>query len=225
MGIYQIVRLHFLQFTLLPEALSLAFHGKGGADEDVPGDISHFQALMTALAATIGTGNIAGVATAVVLGGPGTIFWMWMTALVGIATKSTEGLLAIIYRVKDKKGNYAGGPMYHLEHELNMKWLDIPFAFLGMVASSGIGNSVQSNSVAQAMQSSFGIAPMTTVWVLLVITGLVILGAIKSIGRVSSVIVPFVAIGYLIGGFSILGTHLDLTKPIFQLILSDAFTS
>jgi alanine or glycine:cation symporter, AGCS family len=225
MGIYQIVRLHFLQFTLLPEALSLAFHGKGGADEDVPGDISHFQARMTALAATIGIGNIAGVATAVVLGGPGAIFWMWMTALVGMATKYAEGLLAIIYRVKDKKGNYAGGPMYYLEHELNMKWLDIPFAFLGMVASSGIGNSVQSNSVAQAMQSSFGIAPMTTVWVLLVITGLVILGAIKSIGRVSSVIVPFVAIGYLIGGFSILGTHLDLIKPIFQLILSDAFTS
>jgi AGCS family alanine or glycine:cation symporter len=120
MGIYQIVRLHFLQFTLLPEALSLAFHGKGGADEDVPGDISHFQALMTALAATIGTGNIAGVATAVVLGGPGAIFWMWMTALVGMATKSTEGLLAIFYSVKDKKGNYAGGPMYYLEHELNM---------------------------------------------------------------------------------------------------------
>jgi AGCS family alanine or glycine:cation symporter len=103
----------------------------------MPGDISHFQALMTALAATIGTGNIAGVATAVVLGGPGTIFWMWMTALVGIATKSTEGLLAIIYRVKDKKGNYAGGPMYYPEHELNMQWLDIPFAFLGKDGATG----------------------------------------------------------------------------------------
>lgn len=223
-GIYLTVRLHFLQFTLLPEALRLAFHGKGGADEDVPGDISHFQALMTALAATIGTGNIAGVATAVVLGGPGAVFWMWMTALVGMATKYAEGLLAIIYRVKDKKGNYAGGPMYYLEHGLNMKWLAMFFAFFGMVASFGIGNSVQSNSVAQAMQSSFGVAPMVTGWVLLVITGLVILGGIKSIGRMASVIVPFMAIGYLAGGFMILANHVDLIKPAFQLILSDAFT-
>ena len=179
-GIYLTVRLHFLQFTLLPEALRLALHGKGGADEDVPGDISHFQALMTALAATIGTGNIAGVATAVVLGGPGAVFWMWMSALVGMATKYAEGLLAIIYRVKDMKGNYAGGPMYYLEHGLNMKWLAMFFAFFGMVASFGIGNSVQSNSVAQAMQSSFGVAPIVTGWVLLVITGLVILGGLNN---------------------------------------------
>jgi AGCS family alanine or glycine:cation symporter len=223
-GIYLTVRLHFLQFTLLPEALMLAFHGKGGADEDVPGDISHFQALMTALAATIGTGNIAGVATDVVLGGPGAIFWMWMTALVGMATKYAEGMLAIIYRVKDKNGNYAGGPMYYLERGLKMKWLAMFFAFFGMVASFGIGNSVQSNSVAQAMQSSFGVAPMTTGWVLLLTTAPVILRGIKSIGRVSSVIVPFMAIGYLLGGFAILATHVDLIKPAFQLILSDAFT-
>ena len=223
-GIYLSIRLHFLQFTLLPEALSLAFHGKGGADEDEPGDISHFQALMTALAATIGTGNIAGVATAVVLGGPGAIFWMWMTALVGMATKYAEGLLAVIYRVKDHNGRYSGGPMYYLEHGLNMKWLAMAFAFFGMVASFGIGNSVQSNSVAQAMQSSFGVAPVTTGWVLLVITALVILGGIRSIGRVSSVIVPFMAIGYLAGGAVILATHLDLIEPAFKLILSDAFT-
>lgn len=223
-GIYLSIRLHFLQFTLLPEALSLAFHGKGGADEDEPGDISHFQALMTALAATIGTGNIAGVATAVVLGGPGAIFWMWMTALVGMATKYAEGLLAVIYRVKDHNGRYSGGPMYYLEHGLNMKWLAMAFAFFGMVASFGIGNSVQSNSVAQAMQSSFGVAPVTTGWILLVITALVILGGIRSIGRVSSVIVPFMALGYLAGGAVILATHIDLIEPAFKLILSDAFT-
>lgn len=221
-GLYLTIRLRFLQFTLLPEALRLAFTGRG--DGEHPGDISHFQALMTALAATIGTGNIAGVATAVVLGGPGAIFWMWMTALVGMATKYAEGLLAILFRVRDDKGRYAGGPMYYIERGLKMKRLAMLFACFGMVASFGIGNSVQSNSVAQAMQASFGTPPLVTGVVLLIVTALVILGGIRSIGRAASIIVPFMAVSYLLGGFAILVTHAELIKPASASILADAFT-
>ena len=146
-GAYLTVRLGFLQFSLLPYALKMAFSRK--QDQSSPGDISQFQALMTALAGTIGTGNIAGVATAVVMGGPGAIFWMWMTALVGMATKYAEGLLAVKYRVRDELGNMSGGPMYYIEKGLNMKWLAMLFAFFGMIASLGTGSSVQSNSVAE----------------------------------------------------------------------------
>ena len=227
-GIWLTIRLIGLPFTMLPYALKLAFlpHGKKKDGTDHDGDISQFGALMTALSATIGTGNIAGVATAVVLGGPGAVFWMWMTAIFGMATKYGEGVLAVKYRVCNERGQMSGGPMYYIERGLGSKWkwLAIAFAFFGTVASFGIGNSVQSNSVAQAVQTSFGIAPMYTGIVLTVLTGIVILGGIRSIARAASIIVPFMAVLYVLGGLAIIFMHMDLVGPAFGLIMSDAFT-
>ncbi len=221
-GAYLTVRLGFLQFSLLPYALRMAFSRK--QDQSSPGDISQFQALMTALAGTIGTGNIAGVATAVVMGGPGAIFWMWMTALVGMATKYAEGLLAVKYRVRDELGNMSGGPMYYIEKGLNMKWLAMLFAFFGMIASLGTGSSVQSNSVAESIQSSFGIPGWLTGVVLTAMTALVLIGGIRSIGKVASVIVPFMAVFYVLGGLGIILTHYQQVLPALGLIFQDAFT-
>jgi AGCS family alanine or glycine:cation symporter len=221
-GLYLTLRLGWVQFSMLPYALKLAFSRK--QDDRAPGDISQFQALMTALAATIGTGNIAGVATAVVLGGPGAIFWMWMTALVGMATKYAEGLLAIKYRFKDEQGVMQGGPMYYIERGLGMKWLAMSFAFFGMIAALGTGCSVQSNSVAHAMQSSFGIPTWATGVLLTAVTALVILGGIKSIARAASIIVPVMASFYVLGGLVIILLNLDKLIPALTLILTDAFT-
>ena len=221
-GLYLTIRLGGVQFQMLPSALKLAFSRK--QDQNSVGDISQFQSLMTALAATIGTGNIAGVATAVVLGGPGAIFWMWMTALVGMATKYAEGLLAILYRVKDENGQMSGGPMYYIERGLKMKWLAMAFALFGMIAALGTGCSVQSNSVAHAIQSTFGVPGWITGLILTAITALVMLGGIKSIARVASVIVPGMALLYIAGGLVIILTNLELLIPALKLIITDAFT-
>ncbi len=228
-GVYLSLRLFFLQFTMLPFALKQAFmphkkHGKKSDGSDHEGDVSQFGALMTALSATIGTGNIAGVATAVVLGGPGAVFWMWITAIFGMATKYAEAILAVKYRVKNERGEMSGGPMYYLEHGCKMKWLAIAFALFGSIAAFGIGSSVQSNSVALSVQSSLGIEPWITGVVLTVFTGLVILGGIKSIARASSVIVPVMAIVYVLGGLVIIFTNLDKLWPAVSLIFNDAFT-
>ena len=228
-GVYLSLRLFFLQFTMLPFALKQAFmphkkHGKKSDGSDHEGDVSQFGALMTALSATIGTGNIAGVATAVVLGGPGAVFWMWITAIFGMATKYAEAILAVKYRVKNERGEMSGGPMYYLEHGCKMKWLAIAFALFGSIAAFGIGSSVQSNSVALSVQSSLGIEPWITGVVLTVFTGLVILGGIKSIARASSVIVPVMAIVYVLGGLVIIFTNLDKLWPTVSLIFNDAFT-
>ena len=221
-GLYLTIRLGGVQFQMLPSALKLAFSRK--QDQSSVGDISQFQSLMTALAATIGTGNIAGVATAVVLGGPGAIFWMWMTALVGMATKYAEGLLAILYRVKDENGQMSGGPMYYIERGLKMKWLAMAFALFGMIAALGTGCSVQSNSVAHAIQSTFGVPGWITGLILTAITALVMLGGIKSIARVASIIVPGMALLYIAGGLVIILTNLELLIPALKLIITDAFT-
>lgn len=225
-GIFLTLRLGFMQITMLPYALKLAL-GRN-QDNKSAGDISHFQALMTALAATIGTGNIAGVATAYVLGGPGAIFWMWLTAIFGMATKYGEAILAVKYRVVDDNGNMAGGPMYYISRGIKWPWLGKPmgwaFAFFGAVAAFGIGNMVQTNSVADVMQSTFGVNPYITGVVLAVFTALVILGGIKSIGRVTSFVVPFMAIFYVFGGLVIMLLHIDLIPAAFALIFTDAFT-
>ncbi|MDO5680620.1 MAG: sodium:alanine symporter family protein [Pelistega sp.] len=228
-GVYLSLRLFFLQFTMLPFALKQAFlphkkHGKKSDGSDHEGDVSQFGALMTALSATIGTGNIAGVATAVVLGGPGAVFWMWITAIFGMATKYAEAILAVKYRVKNERGEMSGGPMYYLEHGCKMKWLAIAFALFGSIAAFGIGSSVQSNSVALSVQSSLGIDPWITGVVLTVFTGLVILGGIKSIARASSVIVPVMAIVYVLGGLVIIFTNMDKLWPAISLIFNDAFS-
>lgn len=221
-GLLLTLRLGFYQFSSLPYALKLAFSKK--QDYKSEGDITHFQSLMTALAATIGTGNIAGVATAVVLGGPGAVFWMWVTALVGMATKYAEAILAVKYRTVDGRGEMAGGPMYYIEKGLGWKWLAVLFAFFGSIAAFGIGSSVQSNSVAAAVESSMGINPWITGIILTIFTALVILGGIKSIGRVTSYFVPIMAVFYVVGGLVIILINVSALPSALGLIFTDAFT-
>ena len=222
-GVFLTFRLLFWQFRMLPLAFKQVFCKHDKAQKE-PGDISHFASLMTALSATIGTGNIAGVATACVLGGPGAVFWMWMTALFGMATKYGEGVLAVKYRIKNEKGQMSGGPMYYIERGLKWKWLAIIFAFFGTVASFGIGSSVQSNTVALAVENSLGIETWITGVVITVFSALVILGGISSISKASSVIVPIMAILYVTGGLIIILNNLHLVVPAFELIFRDAFT-
>ena len=227
-GVFLTIVLRGLQFSMLGYALKQAFrpHPKKEDGSDHEGDVSHFGALMTALSATIGTGNIAGVATAVVMGGPGAVFWMWMTAVFGMATKYGEGVLAVKYRKVNERGEMSGGPMYYIEYGLGAKWKWLAFAFalFGTIASFGIGSSVQSNSVAQSIQSSFGIEPWISGVALTAFTAIVILGGIKSIAKVSSVIVPFMALFYVIGGLVIITMNTHLLLPALNLIFSDAFT-
>ncbi|MDG5787418.1 sodium:alanine symporter family protein [Evansella sp. AB-P1] len=222
-GIFLTVRLAFLQFRTLPYALKLAFSRKA-QDKKSPGDISHFQALTTALAATIGTGNIAGVATAVVLGGPGAVFWMWISALFGMATKYAEAILAVKYRVQNKKGEFSGGPMYYIEKGLKLKWLAVLFAIFGAIAAFGIGNVVQSNEVSSALNNAFSIPPFVTGLVLTILAGLVIIGGIKSIGKVTAYVVPFMALFYVLAGLTIIIMNFDLVPAAVTTIFSEAFS-
>ena len=219
-GIFLTFRLLFWQFRMLP----LAFKQVFGKHPDHSGDISQFASLMTALSATIGTGNIAGVATACVLGGPGAVFWMWITALFGMATKYGEGVLAVKYRVKNEKGEMSGGPMYYIERGLKWKWLALIFALFGTLASFGIGSSVQSNTVALAVQNSLGIETWMTGIVITAFSALVILGGIQTISRASSVIVPVMALGYVAGGVTIIINNLELVAPALKMIFTYAFT-
>lgn len=222
-GLYLTLRLGFLQFRTLPYALKLAF-SPARQDKKSKGDISHYQALTTAMAATIGTGNIVGVATAVVLGGPGAVLWMWVTALLGMATKYSEAILAVKYRQVNSKGEISGGPMYYLEKGLKAKWLGILFAIFGSCAAFGIGNMVQSNSVSKAMSDSFNVPTWVTGILLTVLVGLVILGGIKSIGRVTSFFVPIMAAFYVLGGLIIMILNFDLVPQAVGIIFNDAFT-
>ncbi|RLQ82423.1 sodium:alanine symporter family protein [Planomicrobium sp. Y74] len=221
-GIYLTVRLGVLQLRLLPYALKLTF--SKNVDKDSKGDISHFQALSTAMAATVGTGNIVGVATAVVLGGPGAIFWMWLSAFFGMATKYGEAVLAVKYRITDSKGQMAGGPMYYLEHGLKQKWLAVLFAIFGAIAAFGIGNMTQSNSVASIVDETFGLAPWATGLILTAFAGLVILGGIKTIGKVTAFFVPFMVLFYVIAGLVIMVMNFDLIPAAIGTIFSAAFT-
>ena len=220
-GIFLTFRLLFWQFRMLPLAFKQVF---GKHPDKHSGDISQFSSLMTALSATIGTGNIAGVATACVLGGPGAVFWMWMTALFGMATKYGEGVLAVKYRIKNEKGEMSGGPMYYIERGLKWKWLALIFAFFGAVASFGIGSSVQSNTVALAVENGFGLETWITGIIITVFSALVILGGIKSIAKASSVIVPIMAVGYMAGGLVIILNNLELVVPALKMIVTYAFT-
>ncbi|MFZ5943432.1 MAG: alanine/glycine:cation symporter family protein [Bacillota bacterium] len=221
-GLFLTIRLGFVTFKYLPYALKLSF--SKNQDSTSEGDITHFQALMTALAATIGTGNIAGVATAVALGGPGAVFWMWLTALVGMATKYAEAILAVKYRVKDEKGEMAGGPMYFIEKGLNMKWLGVLFAFFGAAAGFGIGNMVQSNSVADALNSTFGLNHWISGVLLAALTALVVLGGIKSIAKVTGTLVPIMAVFYVLGGLFIILLNVSQLPAAFALIFKAAFS-
>lgn len=193
-------------------------------EEKSEGDVSHFGSLATALAATIGTGNIVGVATAVASGGPGAVLWMWLTGVFGIATKYGEAVLAVKYRVKLPNGQMAGGPMYALEHGLKCKWLGVVFAILTAIASFGIGNMTQANSIASLMKSSFAIETHVTGILLAVLTAAVILGGLRWIAKVCTFFVPIMALVYIAGCLVLLFQHFDRLPGTFQLILTSAFT-
>lgn len=188
------------------------------------GDVSHFGALTTALAATVGTGNIVGVATAVGLGGPGAVFWLWITGVFGIATKYSEALLSVKFRIKNSIGQMAGGPMYVLERGLGMKWLGILFALFTAIAGFGIGVSTQANSIASLVKATFNISPWITGTVIAVLTAIVIIGGIKSIARVCEALVPFMAIVYILGCLIILGMNYTALPGAIATILKSAFT-
>jgi AGCS family alanine or glycine:cation symporter len=222
-GIYLTFLLKGLQFRTLLHSLWLALI-KRKDEGDNPGDISHFQALMTALAATVGTGNIAGVATAIAIGGPGALFWMWITGLFGMATKYAEAVLAVKYREQDEKGEMSGGPMYYISKGLKMKWLGVLFAVFASIAAFGIGNMVQSNSVADAVRHSFDIPVYMTGIILAAATGLVILGGIKSIGRVTQVLVPVMVCFYMLAALLVVFIHIEHVPSVIVLVLTEAFT-
>lgn len=221
-GIFLTFRLTFIQLRLLPYSLKQVF--SRNHDKKADGDISQFQALMTAMAATVGVGNIVGVASAVATGGPGAIFWMWIAGLFGMATKYGEAVLAVKYRVKDANGQMAGGPMYYLEHGLKQKWLGVLFAIFGAFAAFGIGNGTQSKAVADAMNNAFNVPFWVTGIALVIFGALVILGGIKSIGKVTAFFVPIMALFYFIAGAIIIILNFDLVPAAFGLIFSDAFS-
>jgi len=217
-GLYLTVMLKGLQFRALGHALKLVFHKEDKAD----GDISHFAALTTALAATVGIGNIVGVATAISLGGPGAVFWMWVTGLVGMATKYAEAMLAVKYREEGENG-MRGGPMYYISKGVGLPWLGSLFAIFTVGAAFGIGNMTQANSAAAAVQQVFGIETSTTGFVLMVLTGLVLIGGIRSIGRFTSMLVPFMIVAYLGAALIVIGINIDEVPAAFHLIFWHAF--
>ncbi|NSY37752.1 sodium:alanine symporter family protein [Leisingera sp. ANG59] len=222
-GFFLQVGLKFMPIRKLGMGFGLMFKGREGTGE---GQITPFNALMTALSATIGTGNIAGVATAVFLGGPGALFWMWMTALVGMATKYSEAVCAVKFRERDEEGNYVGGPMYYIKNGLGAKWawLGVAFAVFGSIAAFGIGNGVQANGVAQVLETNFGFNPSITGIVLMVLTGAVILGGITRIGAVAGKLVPFMAVSYIVAGLIVLIINADAIGDAFAMVFTYAFT-
>ena len=221
-GIYLTIILKGIQFRELWNALYLAFVKR--KEEGSEGEISHFQALMTALAGTVGTGNIAGVAGAISVGGPGALFWMWMTGLFGMASKYAEALLAVKYREKDAKGEFIGGPMFYLEKGVKSKILAVLFAVFTVLASFGIGCAVQSAEISNVVNVSFNINKNIAGIILAVLTAAVILGGIKNIGRVASAIVPTMILVYVLGSLVIIFMNYNLILPSFGLIFKYAFT-
>ncbi|MGF1757161.1 sodium:alanine symporter family protein [Photobacterium sagamiensis] len=226
-GVFLTVGLKLMPIVKLGTGFKLLWSGRIPEKEKiVKGEISPFNALMTSLSATIGTGNIAGVATAIFLGGPGALFWMWCTALVGMATKYAEAVCAVQYRETDEEGNHVGGPMYYIKNGLSRKWawLGTAFAIFGSIAGFGIGNTVQSNSVAAAVSSSFGIPPMVSGLVMMILVGLVLMGGIKRIADVAGKLVPLMAAFYIASGLLVLGMNFSEIPAAFSLIISSAFT-
>ena len=193
-------------------------------DADAEGEVSQFGALTTALASTIGTGNIIGVGTAIALGGPGAVLWCWLTGVFGIATKYSESLIAVKYRVKTKDGRMQGGAMYALERGLNMRWLGLIFAFFGGFASFGIGCATQVNAIATVCNENLNIPPAVIGVAVAVLTALVIFGGIRSIANVCEKLVPFMAVFYVLGCLIILGLNYDFIIPAVKTICRQAFT-
>ena len=225
-GIYLTIRLGLLQVLRLPKAFKLIF-----AEDKGEGDISSFAALATALAATVGTGNIVGVATAIKTGGPGALFWMWIAAFFGMATKYSEGLLAIKFRTLDDQGNVSGGPMYYITHGFSGKWQTIAkplayfFAFAGvLVAWLGIGTFSQVNSITASLQNSFDWSPKIVSILLALITAAIIFGGIQSISKVSEKVVPFMAGLYILAALVVIFTNFNQLLPVLETVFQSAFT-
>ena len=221
-GLYLTYVLKGIQFRYLVYALKVALGREHHSNE--AGDITHFQSLMTALAATIGIGNIAGVSTAIAVGGLGALFWMWVTALIGMATRYAEAALAVKYRTTDHRGEMCGGPMYFIEYGLGWKWLSAAFALFGAVAAFGGGNMIQANSVADVMQELFAIDPIWTGIILAVLTGVTIIGGIRSIGKVAGFLVPLMATFYIAAAAWVLILYYDRIPDVFATIITTAFT-
>lgn len=213
------IRLKFPQRHIF-KAIKLSFQ----KDNDAAGEVSQFGALMTALAATIGTGNIVGVGTAIALGGPGAVFWCWLTGVFGMATKYGEGLLAVKYRVKGKDGRMLGGPMYALERGLGMKWLAVLFAVFTAVASFGIGSTVQANAISTMSQNVFGIQPVVIGGIITILASAVIIGGVRSISKVCQTLVPVMAVLYVLGCLAILVINAEFVWPALKLIVRSAFS-
>jgi len=219
-GFWLTIRLRGVQFRTLFYALRLTF----SKEREGEGDISHFGSLMTAMAATVGIGNIAGVSSAVALGGPGAIFWMWVTGLVGMATKYSEGFLAVKFRRINEKGEISGGPMYYLEEGLKKKWLGMCFAAFGACAAFGIGNMVQANTTAVAVNESTGFNSVTIGMLLAILTGLVVIGGIKRIADVASYLVPFMVAIYFVGALIVIFSQIDQLGAGLTMVFDHAFT-
>ncbi len=224
-GAYLMIGLRFMPLFRLRMAFRIMWRGRHHSDED-EGELSPFNALMTSMAATVGTGNIVGVATAILTGGPGAIFWMWCTALVGMATKFCEATLAVKYREVTPDGSYVGGPMYYIRKGLGEKWkgLATAFAIFGAVASFGIGNMTQSNAIAKNISGTFGLPDGVTAAILFVLVGVVLLGGVKRIGLVAGKLVPFMALFYVGLGLVIIALHWQRIPEVFSLIFTHAFT-
>ncbi|AHI32614.1 alanine or glycine:cation symporter, AGCS family [Marinobacter salarius] len=223
-GLFLSIGLKLMPVLKLRAGFQLMWKGRTGAESE--GEIPPFQALMTALSATVGTGNIAGVATAVFLGGPGALFWMWLTALVGMATKYSEAVLAVRFREVDERGAYTGGPMYYIRNGLGKKWawLGVLFAIFAAVAAFGIGNTVQANSVADVLETNFNLPHWVTGLVLMVLVGLVLIGGIKRIGQVASTLVPSMAIAYILVGLMVLAINAEQIPNAIAMVFTHAFS-
>lgn len=224
-GLFLMLALRGMPLLRLGTGFRLLWQGRRKGAEGT-GEISPFAALMTTLAATIGTGNIAGVATAIFLGGPGALFWMWCTALVGMATKYAEVVLAVHYREVDGRKEHVGGPMYAIRNGLGprWKWLGSAFAVFGGLAGFGIGNMVQVNSMADALHVSFGLPHWATGLAVMLLAGLVILGGIRRIGKVAEALVPAMSLAYVLAALAVLAVNVEQIPAAFALILTHAFT-
>lgn len=223
-GIYLSLRTNFFSLRKLGYILRNTLMKMFSKDHEGEGEVTAFQAVATALAATVGTGNIAGVATAIAIGGPGAIFWMWVAAIFGMTTKFAEVVLSVQFREKTSDGRFVGGPMYYITNGLNMKWLANIFAFFGALAAFGIGNMVQSNSIAQSLEVTFGINKLAIGIVLAIFAAMVIVGGIKRIGSVTEKLVPLMAAFYILGGLLIIIINAKHIPEAFGLIFSNAFT-
>ena len=225
-GTYLSVMTGFFSITKLGYTMKNTLLKMFSKDQVGEGEVTAFQAVATALAATVGTGNIAGVATAIALGGPGAVFWMWLAAIMGMTTKFAEVVLAVNFREKTEDGRFVGGPMYYIDNGLgkSWKWLAVLFALFGTIASFGIGCMVQSNSVALSAESTFGVPVLVTGIVLAVLTAIVIVGGIKRIGAFTEKLVPFMAALYILGGLWLLISNASQLPNAFGMIFSNAFT-